>query len=117
MVTQDDVRRIALALPETSEELGWFKFFVLQKNKLKAFAWVWLKRTHPKKARTPNPEVIAVRVEGLMHKEALLATNPQIYFTEPHYNNYPAVLVRLNQVSIEQLQEILEDAWQCAKKS
>ena len=115
MATQEDVRRIALALPETLEEQGWFKFLAISKGKPKAFAWVWLERIHPKKARVPNPEVLAVRVESLMHKEALLATNLKVYFTEPHYKNYPAVLVRLSEIDLEQLQAILEDAWQSAK--
>ena len=55
MATQENVRRIALALPETSEGDGQFSFSVRNKDKQKGFAWVWMERLDPKKARVPNP--------------------------------------------------------------
>ena len=81
MATQDDVRRIALSLPETEEDPNRFAFSVRNKGKPKGFAWVWLERIHPKKARIPNPEVLAVRVADLDEKAALLAMDPDRFFT------------------------------------
>ena len=57
MATRDDVRRIALSLPETSEAEARFAFSVLNKGKQKGFVWVWMERVHPKKPRVPNPDV------------------------------------------------------------
>jgi hypothetical protein len=112
MATQDDVRRIALALPETFEGEDRFGFSVLNKGKHKGFAWVWMERVDPKKARIPQPAVLAVRVANLTDKEMLLASDDGTkFFTEPHYNGYPAVLVRLAAVDPDELEELLIDAW------
>jgi hypothetical protein len=111
MATQADVRRIALALPDTVEASGRFAFSVRNRDKLKGFAWVWLERTHPRKARVPQPKVLAVRTASLDDKEFLLAADPTIFFTEPHYNGYPAVLVRLPAVRVPKLRAILTEAW------
>jgi hypothetical protein len=113
VATQDDVRRIALALPEVEESPDRFAFSVRVKDKLKGIAWVWLERIHPKKARVPQPAVLAVRVANLEEKEALLAFDTTRFFTEPHYNGFPAVLVRLTEVSPEDLEELLLEAWRC----
>jgi hypothetical protein len=113
MADQDDVRRIALALPETSEDEDRFAFSVGHGGKRKGFAWVWLERVHPKKARVPQPAVLAVRVANLAEKELLLASDDEVFFTEPHYNGYPAVLVRLAAVDVDELTELLTDAWRC----
>jgi hypothetical protein len=110
---QSDVRRIALALPETVEGDDRFAFSVMNKGKAKGFAWVWQERIHPKKARVPNPDVLAVRVSDEAEKEELIASDPDAFFTEPHYNGFPAVLVRLAAVDIEELRELLTDAWRC----
>ena len=111
MPTQADVRRIALALPETVEEEGRFAFAVPNKRKLKGYAWVWLERIHPKKARIPNPSVLAVRVASLEHKDVLLAMDPEVFFTEPHYDGYPAVMIRLAAIDRRMLQLLLREAW------
>ena len=113
MATQADVRRIALSLPETEEEAGRFAFAVRNKGKLKGFAWVWLERVSPKKARVPNPAVLAVRVANEVEKDLLIKALPQKFFTEPHYNGYPAVLVRLAEVRVPELRGLLEEAWRC----
>jgi hypothetical protein len=113
MATRADVRRIALSFPETEEASDRFAFSVRNKGKLKGFAWVWLERVTPKKARVPNPGVIAVRVPNLAHKALMLSTDPVRFFTEPHYNGFPAVLVRLNAVSVADLRVLLADAWRC----
>jgi hypothetical protein len=113
VATQADVRRIALSLPETEEAGGRFAFSVLNKGKPKGFVWVWLERLTPKKPRVPNPAVIAVRVPNLGHKDALLSADPDKFFTEPHYNGFPAVLVRLDAVNVADLKLLIGDAWRC----
>jgi hypothetical protein len=113
MATQNDVRKIALALPGVSEEAGRFAFSVENKGKAKGIAWVWLERVEPKKARVPNPSVIAVRVRDEAEKVALLAGDPTALFTEPHYNGYPAVLVRLAAIEVPALRALIGEAWRC----
>ena len=113
MATRDDVRRIAVSLPGTEEARNHFAFEVRNKGKLKGFAWVWMERVMPKKPRVPNPGVIAVRVPNLAHKDLMVSLEPVKFFTEPHYEGFPAVLVRLDAVSIAELKVLLEDAWRC----
>jgi hypothetical protein len=113
MSTQADVRRIALALPGVCEDKGRFAFSVENKGKPKGIAWVWLERVEPKGPRVPNAEVLAVRVRDQAEKAALLAGDPDLFFTEPHYNGFPAVLVRLAVATKAQLRELLEEAWRC----
>ena len=113
MADQRDVRRIALALPEAEQHSEGFSFSVKNKGKAKGFAWVWQERVHPKQARVPNPDVLAVRVADVAEKEELIASDPDVFFTEPHYNGYPAVLVRLAAVDNDELRELLTDAWRC----
>jgi len=111
MATQADVRRIALSLPETEEAPNHFAFSVRNKGKLKGFVWVWMERVTPKKARVPQPKVIAVRTASLDDKEFLLGLDPAKFFTEPHYNGFPAVLVRLAAVTTRELKPIIAEAW------
>jgi hypothetical protein len=113
MADQRDVHRLALSLPETSQEEGRFAFSVRNGSKLKGFAWIWMERVTPKKPRVPNPDVLAIRVANQSEKEMLLASDQQKFFTEPHYNGYPAVLVRLAAIDVGELEELLTDAWRC----
>ena len=114
MATQDDVRRVAMTLPEVCESGDRFAFSVKNKGKEKGVAWVWMERLHPKKARVPNPEVLAIRVADLSEKEMLLASDDgSKFFTEPHYNGYPAILVRLDAIDVDELAELITDAWCC----
>ncbi len=76
MAEPADVRRIALALPGVVEDEGRFAFSVLKGGKPKGIAWVWLERVDPRRARVPNPEVLAVRVANGAEKELLLAAAP-----------------------------------------
>ena len=118
MATHDEVRRIALALPSVIEDGDRFAFSVATagKAKPKSFAWVWLERIEPKKGRVPNPSVLAIRVANVVEKDALLASDPasETFFTEAHYNGYPAVLVRLALVDVEELEELLTEGWRAA---
>jgi hypothetical protein len=106
---QDDVRRLALALPEVVEGDDGFGFGVRGKQ----FAWVWRERVVQGKPRVPRPDVLVVRVPGQAGKELLLGSDPDKFFTEPHYNGFPAVMVRLAAVDIPELTELLTEAWRC----
>jgi hypothetical protein len=103
---QDDVRRVALALPEAEESTAEFGFSVAGKG----FVWLWRERVDPKKKKVPNPEVVVLRVADLGEKEALVASVPGV-FTEPHYDGYRAVLVRLPEVALDDLAELVTDSW------
>ena len=107
MATQADVRRIALSLEGTTEDPNEFVFRVNDKF----FVWLWQERVDPKKARVPNPEVIAVRVADDIAKQLLLAMDPKAFFTEPHYDGYNAVLVRLPKISQSMLKDVVTQAW------
>ena len=113
MASQADARRIALSFPEAEEGDDRFAFSVRNKDKLKGFAWVWMERIQPKKPRVANPAVLAVRVANEGQKEALISAEPTKFFTEPHYNGFPAVLVRLAEVNATELRVLLEEAWRC----
>lgn len=113
MATQADVRRIALSFPAVEEAGDRFAFSVPNKGKPKGFVWVWMERVVPKKPRVPNNGVIAVRVANLGQKDVILSSDPAKFFTEPHYDGFPAVLVRLDAVTIADLKVLIEDAWRC----
>ena len=113
MADEDDVRRIALALPETTEAGDRFAFSVTDKGKQKGFVWAWAERLEPKKPRVPRDDVVAVRVIDRFDREALLASAPDKFFTEPHYNGFPAVLVRLPRIDVDELAQLILDAWRC----
>lgn len=113
MATRADVRRIALSFPGAQEDEERFVFFVMDKGKPKGFAWAWLERTEAKRARTPNPDVLAVRVTNNAQKDLILASDKRKFFTEGHYNGYPAILVRLKAVTVADLRVLLEEAWRC----
>src|ERR1700736_1601018 len=113
MADQDDGRGIALALPHVSEAEDQFSFSVANKGKQKGFVWAWNERVEPKKPRVPRSDVVAVRVLDRLDKEALLASAEDSFFTEPHYNGFPAILVRLPLIEVEELEELIFDAWRC----
>ncbi|HET7531790.1 MAG TPA: MmcQ/YjbR family DNA-binding protein [Nocardioidaceae bacterium] len=110
MADENDVRRIAATLPETEVDVdGAGQLKVTFRGKL--LAWTWLERPDPKGPRVPNPSVLALRVAGQGEKEELLASEPRIFFTEPHYDGYPAVLARLDAIDADELGELITDAW------
>ena len=113
MASQADVRRIALSLPETMESPNYFAFSVRNKGKQKSFVWIWLERVAPKKPRIPQPKVIAVMVASLDDKEFLLSLDPVKFFTEPHYDGFRAVLIRLPAVTARELRPLITEAWRC----
>jgi hypothetical protein len=111
---QSDVRRIVLSLPETKEAEDQFGFSVLSKGGVhKGLLWLWNERVVEGEPKAPNPSVIVVRVASLQEKDTLIAVDPAKFFTEPHYRNFPAVLVRLPEIEVGELEEVITDAWRC----
>lgn len=106
-----------MSLPGTEEAKERFAFSVKNKDKLKVYTWVWIERIDQKKARIPCPGVLAVRVVNLGDKDLMVSSEPAKFFTEPHYNGFPAVLVRLNAVTVAELRVLLREAWQCQAPS
>jgi hypothetical protein len=114
MPTWDDVRRIALGLPETTEAVSWGHAHWRVKDK--GFVWERPLRRPDLEAlgeAAPDGPILGARVEHLVAKEALLADDPDVFFTTPHFDGYPAVLVRLDEISDEGLEEVIVEAWLC----
>lgn len=112
MATWDDVRELALALPETSERLS--RDTAQWRVKDKLFVWERpLRRTDHEALgdSAPDGPILGVRVADAGVKEALLASGPDIYFTIPHFDGYPAILVRLGRIEVDELGELIEEAW------
>jgi hypothetical protein len=108
----DDVRRIALELPETSEEVS--RDLRHWRVKDKGFVWERPLRRADLEAlgdAAPDGPILGARVEHLVAKEALLADDPSVFFTTPHFDGYPAVLVRLERIGLEDLREVIVEAW------
>lgn len=112
MAVWDDVRRIALALPESSERLS--RGTPSWRVRDKGFVWERPLRASDHRAlgdAAPAGPILGARVEHLGAKEALLADRPEVYFTTPHFDGYPAVLVRLGAIELSELEELIVDAW------
>jgi hypothetical protein len=112
MATWDDVRRIALALPETSEQSS--RDHASWRVRDKGFVWERPLRPADVRAlgdRAPTGPILGARVEHLVAKEALLADDPDVFFTTPHFDGYPAVLVRLGRITVDGLEEVIVEAW------
>ena len=112
MASWEDVRRIALSLPESTEthSSGTLRWSV--KDKL--FVWERpLRRADIEAlgASAPTGPILGVRVEHLGIKEAILASDPDVFFTTPHFHGYPAVLVQLERIAPKDLEELIVDAW------
>jgi hypothetical protein len=108
----DDVERIALGLPETSERTS--RGLRQWQVKDKLFVWERPLRRSDHEAlgdAAPDGPILGVRVEHLGAKEALLASEPDVFFTTPHFDGYPAVLVRLERIGVDELEELIVEAW------
>ena len=112
MADWEDVRRIAMALPETSEReaRGLRQWCV--KDKL--FAWERPLRKADYEALgddAPDGPILGARVEHEGAKQALLSDGPNVFFTTPHFDGYPAILVRLDRIKPRDLHEVVVEAW------
>jgi hypothetical protein len=112
VATWDDVRREALALPQTREgtSYGCTAWFV--KDQL--FVWERPLRKADLAslgARAPKGPILGLRVEHAGAKEALLAEHPRVFFTIPHFKGYPAVLARLDEIEPDELRDMIVEAW------
>jgi hypothetical protein len=112
MATWDDVRRAVADLPDVAEttsngQLGW-------RVKDKSFAWERPLRRGDFEAvggNAPDGPILAAHVADLGVKEALVADNPGVYFTIPHFNGFRAILVRLDRIDNDELSELVTEAW------
>jgi hypothetical protein len=112
VATWDDVARIALALPETSERVSRdLRQWVVRD---KGFVWERPLRRADHEAlgdAAPDGPILGARVEHVGAKEALLADDSGVFFTTPHFDGYPAILVRLDQIAVDELEEVIVEAW------
>lgn len=107
MATEDDLNRLASALPQVTGSAAGGAFEVLGKG----FAWTWKERLAPKKPRVERRDVWAIRTPDLDTREMLVEAAPERFFTEPHYNGFPAVLVRLAAIEPDELAALLTAGW------
>lgn len=112
MASWDDVRPMALALPATSERVSrgnaWWEV------RSKGFVWERPLRRSDREAlgdAAPEGPILGVRVEHLGAKQALVADDSGLFFTTPHFDGYAAVLVRLEDIGVEELHEVIVEAW------
>jgi hypothetical protein len=113
VATWEDVSRLALALPEAEEgsTYGGNRAWTVRK---KMFVWERPLRKSDLKAlgdAAPAAPILAAKVEHEIAKEALLADDPDVFFTIPHFDGYPAVLIRLPEIGTEILGEVIAEAW------
>ena len=99
MLSHDDVRAIALSLPGAYEQAS-FGGRPSFRTKPRMFCWI-----------REDPEAVLVFVESLEEKEVLLASDPDVFFTTPHYDGYAAVLVRLDTAEAGEARELITDSW------
>jgi hypothetical protein len=112
MASWRDVRRLALALPETSERTSYGNPAWAVRDK--PFAW-----ERPLGAAdiaalgdaAPKGAILGIRTDGLEMKAALIASDPAVFFTTPHFDGYAAVLIRLGKITPAKLERVLVDAW------
>ena len=114
MASWDEVRRIALALPESSERSS----RGLSQWRVREKLFVWERPLRAGEVRAlgedaPDGPILGARVEHLGAKEALLADDPGVFFTTPHFDGYPAILVRLQKIAGDELEELIVEAWLC----
>ncbi len=107
MADADDVRRLALALPHVTEiDSDGFDFRVVNKG----FIWSYPER-HPGRPRVIRTDIAVLYVGDEAEKQALLLGEPKVFFTEPGYDGWPLVMVRLAKVTEQRLAELVTDAW------
>src|ERR1700733_3313255 len=107
MADADDVRRLALGLPQVEEiDSDGFDFRVDGKG----FVWSYPER-RPGERRRIRTDVAVLYVGDEAEKQALLLGEPEKFFTAPGYDGWPLVMLRLNKIGVRRLQELIADAW------
>jgi hypothetical protein len=107
MADEDDVRRLALALPGVEEiDCDGFDFRVGGQG----FIWSYPER-RPGKPRVLRTDIAVLFVGDEAEKQALLLGEPDVFFTTPGYDGWPLVMLRLGQVDVGRLRELVLDAW------
>jgi hypothetical protein len=112
VATWDQVREIALSLPATDERIS--RDLRQWRVKDKLFVWERPLRRSDLEAlgdSAPDGPILGVRTEHLVAKDAILADDPSVYFTTPHFDGYPAVLARLDVIGDDELRELIVEAW------
>lgn len=112
VATWNDVRRIALALPETNEVES--RGVPTWRVRDKGFVWDRPLRRKDLEAlgeAAPTGPVLGAHVADVGVKEALIADDPAVYFTTPHFDGYAAILVRLDEIAVADLDELVTEAW------
>lgn len=108
MATWDQVHEIATGLPEIETRGNEWRV----RGKLVAWERPLRKSDHEALGvAAPSGDILAVWLPGLEAKEALLADGRGIYFTTPHFDGYRAILIRLEEVSAAELEELIVEAW------
>lgn len=115
MTSYTEVAAFACTLPEVTESPSYGGAPALRVNK-KLMARLRAEMADELDDLTGEPfgDVLMVGTADLGEKEALLAADPRVYFTVPHYDGYPAVLVRLGLADLEELRELVLEAWRRA---
>ncbi len=106
MIDVQDVRRIALSLADVTGDEAGTTYHVGKTG----IAWPYRERVHPKRARVPRLDIFVIRVADEDDKQALLEGEPHVFFATPHYDGYPAIMVRLAEIDEARLTELLMDA-------
>jgi len=99
MITVEKIRSLALALPGVYEQAS-YGGMPSWRTKPRGFAWVRV-----------DPEALALWVDSLETKARLLESEPRLFFTTPHYDEHPMVLVRMDRVSVARAKALLEESW------
>ena len=111
MVTSAELADLVKVFPGVVEGDNELSFGVQLGEKVLGLSWPWRERVHPKKPKVPNMRVLVLPVAGLQIKELLIESNPDCLFTEPHFDGYAAILVRLDTVDEEFLKELLSESY------
>lgn len=99
MISEAQIRKIALALPEVSERAS-YGGAPSWRAANKMFIWI-----------RPNPRALVIYVDSLDAKEILLAHEPEIFFTISHYDGYPMLLVNMQKVSLARAKELIAESY------
>jgi hypothetical protein len=112
LASLEDVRRLAMSLPASEERTSRERLQWRVGGKL--FVWERPLRAKEVEELGPAPPggvILGARVENLHAKEALCASEPEVFFTTSHFDGHPSVLVRLERIALPELEEVVTEAW------